>query len=171
MVEIAIKTKLFTKWDMYIYSCHQKIESLNLKIKCHFCRRIMSNQKMIKKNFLSIIVAIVIMYLSLSGTEKLEPSFFSRIPHFDKIAHLLMYFGFMSVIIFENRKTLKTTGKLLLAAILPFLFGLLMEILQFYITLNRSGDFCDALFNLLGILLSLFIYKLFIYRFTGLPLR
>lgn len=131
----------------------------------------MSNQKMIKKNFFSLSVAILIMYLSLSGTEKLEPSFFSKIPHFDKIAHFLMYFGFMSVIIFENRKTLKTTGKLLLSAIVPFLFGLLMEILQFYITLNRSGDFYDALFNLMGILFSVFIYKSFIYKFTELHFK
>jgi VanZ family protein len=126
---------------------------------------------MIKKNALSFIVSLVIMYLSLSGTEELGSSFFSRIPHFDKIAHLLMYFGFMSVIIFENRKTLRTFRKLLLAAIIPFLYGLLMEILQVYITQNRSGEFYDALFNLIGILLSVFIYKLFIYRIIGASLR
>jgi len=126
---------------------------------------------MVKKNFLSVIVALVIMYLSLSGPEDLESSFFSKIPYFDKIAHFLMYFGFMSVIIFENRKTLKTTGKLLFAAIVPFLFGLLMEILQVVITLNRSGDFYDALFNLMGILLSVFLYKSFVYRITESRLR
>jgi VanZ family protein len=116
---------------------------------------------MIKKNIFSIIVAIIIAYLSLSGSESFESSFFTRIPYYDKIAHLMMYFGFMSVIIFENRKVLRTGKNFIIAAIIPFLWGGLMEILQASVTVNRSGDLIDALFNLCGILIAIAIYRLF----------
>ncbi len=119
---------------------------------------------MIKKNILSITVALIIAYLSLSGSKSFESSFFSRIPCFDKIVHLMMYFGFMSAIIFENGKVLHTIKNLLMAATIPFLWGVLMEILQASITENRSGDFLDALFNLTGIIIAAVVYRLFCRR-------
>jgi VanZ family protein len=69
-----------------------------------------------------------------------------------------MYFGLMSIIIFENRKTLKSRSQLFLTALIPLFYGILMEILQVILTSTRSGSFYDAIFNLTGILFSLLMW-------------
>jgi VanZ family protein len=115
---------------------------------------------MIKKNILSIIVALVIMYLSLANSHTFDKVTFFNFPGADKIVHFCMYFGFMSVIIFENRKTIKSTGQLLLIALIPFFYGILMEILQSTLTTTRCGDINDALANSVGIIVSLLLWLL-----------
>ena len=116
--------------------------------------------KMIKKNILSIIVALVIMYLSLANAHTFDKVTFFNFPGSDKIVHFCMYFGFMSVIIFENRKTIKSTGQLFLIALIPFFYGVLMEILQSSLTTTRFGDVNDALANSVGIVVSLLLWLL-----------
>jgi VanZ family protein len=69
-----------------------------------------------------------------------------------------MYFGLMSVIIFENRKTIKNTRQLYLIALIPLFYGILIEILQATLTTTRTGSFFDAIFNLAGILVSLVLW-------------
>lgn len=113
---------------------------------------------MLKKNIFSIIVALIIMYLSLASSDTFDKVPLFNIPYLDKIVHFLMYFGLMSVIIFENRKVLKTTHNLFLTALIPLLYGILMEILQAAFTETRSGSFYDVLFNSTGILVSLLLW-------------
>ena len=112
---------------------------------------------MIRKYKFSILVALIIMYLSLANSNTFNKVSFFKIPYFDKIVHCGMYFGFMSVIILEDRKILKSTGYLFLIALIPFLYGILMEILQFALTTSRSGSFYDVIFNSLGILIALLL--------------
>ncbi len=59
---------------------------------------------MIKRNIFSITVALLIMYLSLANSDTFAKSPLEEIPNFDKVVHFCMYFGFMSVIILENRR-------------------------------------------------------------------
>lgn len=117
---------------------------------------------MIKKNIFSILVAMVILYLSLTSSETFVKVSFFNIPYFDKIVHFGMYFGLMSVIIFENRKSIKSIRQLLLIALIPLFYGILMEILQAVLTTTRSGSFFDAIFNLAGILVSVLLLWLWI---------
>ena len=118
---------------------------------------------MIKKNIFSILVGVLIMYLSLTGSDTFEKISFFNIPFLDKILHFGMYFVLMSAIIFENRKTLKNTGHLFLIALIPLLYGILMEMLQSTLTVSRSGSFYDVVFNSAGILVSLLLW---VYPFT-----
>jgi VanZ family protein len=113
---------------------------------------------MLKKNIFSIIVALIIMYLSLTSSDSFEKVSFFNIPFLDKIIHFGMYFGLMLVIIFENRKTLKSIGHLFLIALIPLFYGILMEILQSTLTVSRSGSFYDVIFNSAGILVSLLFW-------------
>ena len=64
---------------------------------------------MIKKNNFSILVALIIMYLSLANSHTFEKVPLINIPNFDKIVHFGNVFWLMSVIIFENRKIHKKT--------------------------------------------------------------
>ena len=114
--------------------------------------------KMLKKNIFSIIVALVIMYLSLASSETFDEVTLFNIPYIDKIVHFGMYFGLMSVIIFENRKTFKSTGYLFIIALIPLFYGILMEFLQLTLTSSRSGSFYDVISNASGILVSILLW-------------
>jgi len=115
---------------------------------------------MVKKNILSILSALIIMYLSLSSSDTYEKISFINISFFDKIVHFGMYFTLMSVIVFENRNRLKSNRQLLLISLIPFCYGILMEILQFFFIKSRSGSFYDVIFNSAGILFSLVLWLL-----------
>jgi VanZ family protein len=113
---------------------------------------------MIKKNIFSILVALVILYLSLASSETFEKVRYFNLSFFDKIVHSGMYMGFMSVIIFENRKSINNNLQLFLLALIPFVYGVLMELFQLTITTSRSGSFYDVIANAAGILTSLLLW-------------
>lgn len=114
--------------------------------------------KMIIRNKFSIIAALIIMYLSLTNSDTFDKVSFLDTPYTDKLVHFAMYFGFMSVLIFENRKKIKNRGQLFQTACIPLGFGILMEILQALFTVSRTGSFYDVLANLSGIIISLSIW-------------
>jgi len=113
---------------------------------------------MIKKNKFTILIALIILYLSLANSQTFEKIPLVDIPDFDKVVHLGMYFVLMSVIIFENRKTIIKTSHLFLTGLIPLFYGILMEILQSTITLTRSGSFFDALADAAGVLFSILLW-------------
>jgi len=113
---------------------------------------------MVKKNILSIIVALVILYLSLADSQSFDKVRFFNIPYFDKIAHFLMYFGLMSVIVFEHRNAINERIQLSLVALIPFTYGILMEILQLTIAANRSGSVFDVIANAAGIIIAALLW-------------
>ena len=113
---------------------------------------------MLRNNKFSIIVALIIAYLSLAGSQSFDEVPLFEIPFLDKLVHFGMYFFFMSVMIFEKRKIIKNTSHLLLLSLIPVSYGLLMEILQMTITETRSGDAFDFLSNTAGALVSLLVW-------------
>ena len=113
---------------------------------------------MVKKNILSILVALIILYLSLASADTFEEVPLIDVPNLDKVVHFCMYFGLMSVIIFENRRTIKNNKQLFLIALVPLFYGILMELLQLTLTTSRSCSFFDVTFNSAGILVSIFIW-------------
>ena len=122
---------------------------------------------MIRRNILSIFIALIILYLSLTGSDTFDKVPLFNIPHLDKIVHFLMYAGLMTVILFENRKILILQSQILFAALIPFFYGILMELLQASLTDTRSGNIYDALFNTSGIIAAVLIWffiKPFLFR-------
>jgi VanZ family protein len=115
---------------------------------------------MIRKNIFSILVALLLLYLSLANPENFAESELTRVKNFDKIVHFGMYFLMMSVIIIEHRKNISNPINLLLLALIPLSYGVLMEILQLTLTSTRSGDFHDALFDAAGTLTSVLLWFL-----------
>jgi len=113
---------------------------------------------MIRKNILSIIVALIILYLSLTSSDTFDRVPLFNIPYLDKIVHFLMYAGLMSVILFENRKILIRQSQIFLTALIPFFYGILMELLQLSLTDTRSGSVYDALANSTGIIAAVIIW-------------
>ena len=126
-----------------------------------FIRFVNQSSLMIRKNIFSIIVALVILLLSLLGSGTLEKVDFMDLTFTDKIAHFGMYFGFTSVIIYENRKKMMFSAIYIVAALIPFFYGILMEFLQEFMTTTRSGNIYDVIFNTAGIIASISIWLLF----------
>jgi VanZ family protein len=116
---------------------------------------------MIKKNLYSIMVALLLLFLSLINSEKFDKVKLAGIPNIDKLVHFGMYFLLTTVIIIEHRKNIKNHISLFLLALIPLAYGVMMEILQLTLTANRSGDFYDALADGAGVLASVILWMLF----------
>jgi VanZ family protein len=64
----------------------------------------------------------------------------------------------MSVIIFEHKDSFQNTRQLLLVALIPFFFGIVMELLQMTVTTNRKGEILDAVSNSAGVTIAMFFW-------------
>jgi len=106
----------------------------------------------------TLIVSLFILYLSLKNANTFNRVPLFNIPHFDKIAHFLMYFGLMSVFILETKRTHKFNRPVMLLALFPFLYGVSMEIFQGLLTTTRSPSIYDVIFNSLGIVFSVLLW-------------
>ena len=117
--------------------------------------------KMIKKNILSLFIAVVILFLSFARAETFSAVNVFGLQHLDKVVHFTMYFTFTIVLLFENRLIIKNAKSLLVLSVIPFIFGSLIEILQSWLTTSRRGDFFDVLINLIGIFLAAAAWSLY----------
>lgn len=113
---------------------------------------------MIRRNIFSLLIAIVILYLSLANSENFDRVQIN-IPNVDKLVHFGMYFSLMTSLLIENRYRLKKSGTIILLSLIPFFYGILMEILQCF-TVTRSPDITDAAADTAGIVFSLALWLL-----------
>ena len=113
---------------------------------------------MIKKNLFSIVLALIILYLSLAPGDSFNKISIFNFPHFDKFVHSLMYFTLMSVLIFENRKLVKNMPQIIRIAVIPLSYSIIIEILQSLFTSTRAGSLYDVVFNLAGIITALILW-------------
>jgi VanZ family protein len=114
---------------------------------------------MIKNNFKSVVIAIIIFILSITESNNLKVPRFLDIPNIDKIVHFGMYFTFMFVMIYENRKIISKKQYIFLMGFIPFTYGILMECCQYLFTKTRTADMLDVLFNTLGIVMAIGLWK------------
>lgn len=116
---------------------------------------------MIKRHKFTILVAIIIIYLSLAGSQTFGVTGFINIPYIDKIGHFGLYFVLMAVIILEHKDLFLNTRQLLFVALAPIIFGTLMEILQLMLTHDRKGEILDAFFNTAGVASAIYLWLIY----------
>lgn len=116
---------------------------------------------MLRKNLISVSVAIIILYLSLTGTDSFSRLKIPVIPYFDKIVHAVMYFALTFSLFFENRKIIGTHKSYAILATIPFVYGVLIELLQIVFTSDRQGEIFDILSNLSGIIIAVIVWMIF----------
>ncbi|HBE40379.1 MAG TPA: hypothetical protein DDW27_04110 [Bacteroidales bacterium] len=116
---------------------------------------------MLKNNIYTITVSLVILYLSLATPQTLVKSGFFDIPHLDKLVHFGLYFLLMGTMILEHRHSLTDTRKLLLIALIPFFFGIIIEFMQSQFTKNRKGEVLDMIADTGGIVAAIFLWLFF----------
>ncbi len=113
---------------------------------------------MIRNNKFSILISLIILYLSLANAKTFEKAGVFDIKYLDKMAHFGLYFIFTLTVIIEHRDFFKNTRQLLLIALIPFGFGTLMEFMQADFTATRTGDIIDVFANTGGILAALYLW-------------
>jgi len=107
-----------------------------------------------------IIVALIILFGSVTSGENLNKVSIIQIKNIDKIIHFVFYFSLtLSLLgsLFKN-SLLSTKKQILLAVIISFCYGLLMEFFQYYFTETRMAELLDIISNTLGCLLGLLFF-------------
>ena len=134
--------------------------------------------------FLSVLIAVAIFFLCIIQVpDEIHPEF--QIPYLDKLVHSLMYLGLTGMLFIENFKKkngytwknvlLFLSGKIKKAGVHPvsgrsitilslfsLLYGGLIEIIQEYFSLYRTGDGWDFFADIIGVLIAtciLFIFQ------------
>ena len=107
----------------------------------------------LKKYWISTLVVIIILILCFINPADIPVDV--PMTNFDKLAHFLMFMGLSGVIFFDNSYYLKkrVSGNSIfwVSFVFPIIFSGVIEIAQEYLTVTRTGDWMDFLFNLLGI--------------------
>ena len=118
----------------------------------------------LKQYYKSIIIGLLILWLSLTGSNIPVPGRMLDIPYLDKIGHFGMY-AFFSAILLLDSCHWKFEGKFnYLILLIPLFFGALMEILQMTLTATRKAEELDLVANIggiaAGVLLASFAKKI-----------
>ena len=113
-------------------------------------------RKRIKKNKFTILWIIVILVLCLIPSSEIPKSNFI-IPHFDKIAHLGMFF-ILSLIYNHEQKTKKFSDNLFPTIILTIYLAILTETVQKTLTSDRQFDIIDIMADVSGSIFGYFVF-------------
>ena len=106
---------------------------------------------------LFILLATTLPSSSIPKTSLLE------IPHFDKIVHFALFFV-LAILLISEFNTLRREGKLtrlsaVVALAVSVIYGLIIELLQYYLLTTRSGSLYDFAANVLGAIAAVLLYK------------
>lgn len=111
----------------------------------------------------TILWATIVFIISSFPGNKVDRVPFLDIPHIDKVIHAGMYFILSFSFLFEiNKNSFYQSLKLRLSVIVIILavsYGIILEILQSFLFVNRSGDFYDFLANSIGCIMALFSFR------------
>ena len=86
----------------------------------------------IKQYYKSIIIGLLILWLSLSGSKTLIPGRMLNIPYLDKMGHFAMYGFFSAVLLLDSCRWQTERRFNYLILLIPVLFGAVMEIMQMH---------------------------------------
>lgn len=118
----------------------------------------------IKYHYRTVIILIIIFYLSTVSGEKVGRVSWINIPHIDKIAHLLMYLTLSITFIYEivkKKNELHVQKTLIILVVFAIVYGGAMELIQEYLIKTRSGDWIDFGFNVIGASLGIPFFLIF----------
>lgn len=122
---------------------------------------------MLKKGVIiwAFIWTIFIVYMCLK-TPGVEPQLF---PHIDKVVHFTFYFVFVILwfksLTSRNRNSKKNAILLFACSIL---FGIIMEICQYYFTRSRMAEALDVAANTIGSVVG-FAFAIYFFKIKETP--
>ncbi len=105
----------------------------------------------IKQYYKSILIALIILWLSLTGGKSLIPGRMMSIPYIDKIGHFGMYTFFSAVLLLDSCRWKESRKIRYIILLIPVFFGILIEGLQMTVTTSRSAEVGDMIANTAGV--------------------
>jgi len=108
----------------------------------------------------SILLAIVIALLSLAPASSFPVDSLWKIPHIDKIVHILMYTSLGFVALVESRCSHRCHGLYILILLAILLASALIEVLQATVVLSRGAQWFDMLSNFMGLVVAYLAFRL-----------
>jgi VanZ family protein len=119
--------------------------------------------KRLGSHWKSIAWALFILVLCGIPGNEINKVKFIDIPQFDKVVHFILYFVFTLLLISESNKQRQnrkvTVESILIAAVFALSYGVLIEVLQKYLFINRSAEILDVVANTFGYLIAVISYK------------
>lgn len=127
---------------------------------------------MLKKLFYKVLFISWMVFVTFSSLFSFEGmnmgSFALRIPHLDKVVHFVFYLVMFVTAFFAIKDHFLPRLKLrtVLSGVLSFtiIYGMIIEVLQCTLTVDRQGDIMDALANSMGAMIGLMLTRGLIYN-------
>ncbi len=126
--------------------------------------------RIIKQYYKSIIIGLLITWLSLSGSKTMVPGRMLDIPYIDKIGHFAMYAFFSAILLLDSCRWQLNRSFIYPLILIPLLFGAIMEIMQMTLTTSRKAETFDLLANVGGVLtglLAAYLTRMVLARFRA----
>lgn len=104
----------------------------------------------------AVVAVLILVFTMRPEPAKLAHDFFLfKIPHFDKAVHffifMLMAMATAHDFVFRKKENVLNVNALLLYAVaLPTVYGGVIELIQQYCTVSRTGDWLDLAADFLG---------------------
>ncbi|MDX9769911.1 MAG: VanZ family protein [Tenuifilaceae bacterium] len=116
------------------------------------------------KYWRSSVWTVIIILATTLPSSSIPKSSLLQIPHFDKLVHFVQFFV-LALFILSERNSLKQQGKLANRAIafalsISIAYGLIIELLQYFLLPTRSGSLYDFMANVLGAIMAVVLYRL-----------
>lgn len=109
----------------------------------------------------SILLSLAIVVLSLLPAKDFPFDSVYRIPHIDKIVHVLMYASLGFVVLIESRCSENCIRLYFFVLLGIFLASVIIELLQATVISSRGAEWFDVLANFLGLLGAYIAFVLF----------
>ncbi|AXG69504.1 VanZ like family protein [Kordia sp. SMS9] len=117
----------------------------------------------------AIVWTIAITVLSLIQIKGPQAFHFS---YADKVMHIIIYCSLTLTWFFAFSRGITNEflqkNALMASAVVCFIYGIAVEVMQETLVTTRQGDWQDALANTIGIILAIFIIKWFIAKYIKL---
>lgn len=113
------------------------------------------------KYWKSIAIAIIILIGSLSSGDTISEINFLNIKHIDKLVHFLFYFSLSITLVSSLFKHSKLNTNIIfsITIFVSVSYGILMEILQYYIAVHRSAEIFDFISNTIGCITGIMLFN------------
>lgn len=104
----------------------------------------------------AVVAVLILVFTMRPEPAKLAHDFFLfKIPHFDKTVHFFMFMLMAMAtahdFVFRKKENVLNVNALLLYAVaLPTVYGGVIELIQQYCTVSRTGDWLDLAADFLG---------------------
>lgn len=108
---------------------------------------------------------VFVTFSSLFSFSGFDTGSYITIPHLDKAVHFVFYFvACVLGVLFIRERTkgrINLIKVLVIMCIVTIVFGIIIEVLQYAITVDRMGDLFDGLANSIGSLCGALSMKFF----------